>query len=375
MAKDGVDLKTIGMFSLVSLPYVIKFLWSPLMDRFIPPFLGRRRGWMVITQFALLLGICAMAFSAPANAPVLFAVLAMAVAFVSASQDIVIDAYRTDVLHEKERGVGAAVAVMGYRMAWLVSGAFALVLSDQIGWKHTYLVMAGMMSVGILAAILAKEPEQFVKPPVTLKEAVWGPFKDYFKRPSAVSLLFVIILYKLADAYATSLITAFLIQGMGFTATEVGTINKALGIASLIIGALVGGTLMVKLGLYRSLIYFGILQTVSNLSFAALAWIGKSYEILIFAVAFENLTSGMGTAAFLALIMTICNQRFSATQYALLSSLAALGRILIAPTSGFLVVSVGWPLFFIIATCTGIPGLVLLWKLRKTISALKHAGD
>ena len=375
MAKDGVDLRTIGMFSLVGLPYVIKFLWSPLMDRFIPPFLGRRRGWMVITQLALLLGICAMAFSNPAKAPVMLAVIALAVAFVSASQDIVIDAYRTDVLHEKERGVGAAVAVMGYRIAWLVSGAFALVLSDQIGWRHTYVVMAGMMSVGVLAAILAKEPEHLVKPPVNLKEAVWGPFKDYFTRPSAISLLFVIILYKLADAYATSLITAFLIAGMGFTATEVGTINKALGIGSLIVGALVGGTLMVKLGLYRSLLYFGILQTASNLSFAALAWIGKSYGMLIFSVAFENLTSGMGTAAFLALIMTICNQRFSATQYALLSSLAALGRILIAPTSGFLVMSVGWPLFFIIATCTGIPGLVLLWKLRETISSLKHGGD
>jgi PAT family beta-lactamase induction signal transducer AmpG len=183
------------------------------------------------------------------------------------------------------------------------------------------------------------------------------------------------MLYKLADAYATSLITAFLIKGIGFTATEVGAINKGLGMASLIFGAIFGGTLMVKLGLYRSLLYFGILQTVSNLSFSGLALIGKSYEMLIFAVAFESLTSGMGTAAFVALIMTICNQRFSATQYAMLSSLAALGRILIAPTSGYLVMSVGWPAFFLIATLSGIPGLIILWRLKDTISALKHEGD
>jgi PAT family beta-lactamase induction signal transducer AmpG len=375
MAVDGVDLRTIGIFSLVGLPYIIKFLWSPLMDRFVPPFLGRRRGWMILTQLTLILGICAMAFSAPSQAPVLLAVLALVVAFSSASQDIVIDAYRTDVLHEKERGVGAAVSVMGYRIALIVSGAFALVLSDQIGWRNTYLFMAGVMGIGLVAAVIAREPDQSVVPPRSLKEAVWGPLKDYFTRSSAVSLLVLIMLYKLADAYATSLITAFLIKGIGFTATEVGAINKGLGMASLIFGAIFGGTLMVKLGLFRSLLYFGILQTVSNLSFSGLALIGKSYEMLIFAVAFESLTSGMGTAAFVALIMTICNQRFSATQYAMLSSLAALGRILIAPTSGYLVMSVGWPAFFFIATLSGIPGLIILWRLKDTISALKHEGD
>jgi PAT family beta-lactamase induction signal transducer AmpG len=240
MAIDGVDLRTIGTFSLVGLPYIIKFLWSPLMDRFVPPFLGRRRGWIILTQLALILGISAMAFSAPSQAPVLLAVLALAVAFSSASQDIVIDAYRTDVLREKERGVGAAVSVMGYRIALIVSGAFALMISDQIGWRNTYLCMAGVMGIGLVATIIAQEPDQSIVPPRSLKEAVWGPFKDYFTRPSAVSLLVLIILYKLADAYATSLITAFLIKGIGFTATEVGAINKGLGMASLIFGAILG---------------------------------------------------------------------------------------------------------------------------------------
>jgi PAT family beta-lactamase induction signal transducer AmpG len=371
MAVAGVDLRTIGIFSLVGLPYVIKFFWSPFMDRYVPPRLGRRRGWILITQVTLMLGITAMAFSSPRDFPGMLAILALFVAFGSASQDIVIDAYRTDILKERERGAGAAVFVMGYRIATLISGALALILSDHIGWRNTYLLMAAVMFIGIISNLAGPEPEERVAPPVSLQEAVAGPLRDYFSRNAAVPLLFLIVLYKLGDAYAGVLTTAFLIKGVGFSASDVGTINKGFGFVSLIAGAMVGGSLMVRLGLFRSLLSFGILQALSNLSFMLLAWIGKSYGMLVFAVAFENFSGGMGTAAFVSLLMAMCNHRYTATQYALLSSLAALGRIFIGPTSGFLVESVGWASFFFITALTALPGLGLLWWLRHEVTILK----
>ncbi len=371
MAVDGVDIKTIGIFALVGLPYTIKFLWSPVMDRFVLPFLGRRRGWIVLTQICLAIGISLIAFSSPKQEPYLLGILALIVAFASASQDIVIDAYRTDILREKERGAGASVFVMGYRIAMLVSGAIALILSDYIGWRNTYLSMAVLMGIGIISALIGPEPEQKTIPPKNLQDAVWGPLKDYFSRNSAIPLLFLIILYKLGDAYAGTLTTAFLIKGIGFSPADVGTINKGLGLVSLIIGALYGGALMARLGIFKSLLFFGILQAISNLSFVVLALVGKSYFILICAVAFENFSGGMGTSAFIALLMTICNQRYSATQYALLSSLAALGRIFIAPSSGFIVQSTGWPMFFFITALAAIPGLLLLVKMKEVIINLK----
>ena len=371
MTVSGVDLRTIGIFALVGMPYTLKFLWSPLMDRFVPPWLGRRRGWIVMTQILLVVGISVMAFNSPREGPILLAVLALLVAFASASQDIVIDAYRTDVLEESERGVGAAVSVMGYRIAWLVSGALALILSDHIGWHNTYLLMAAVMGVGILSALAGPEPDGKIVPPKSMKEAIAGPMKDYFSRDSALLLLLLIVLYKLGDAYAGALTTAFLIRGVGFSASEVGTINKGLGFISVIIGAIFGGTLMVKLKLFRSLLVFGILQAISNLSFMVLAWTGKSYGMLVFAVAFENLSSGMGTAAFVSLLMAMCNHRYTATQYALLSSLAALGRIFVSPTSGFLVESIGWASFFFVTFLAAFPGLALLCLLRDQISRLK----
>lgn len=370
MAVAGVDLQTIGIFSLVGIPYAIKFLWSPLLDRYIPPWLGRRRGWILITQLILILGISAMAFSSPQEFPWMLAILALFVAFTSASQDIVIDAYRTDVLKEKERGAGAAVFVMGYRVATLVSGALALILSDHIGWQNTYLLMAAIVVIGIISTLIGPEPEETVAPPLSLQEAASGPLKEYFSRNAAILLLFLIVLYKLGDAYAGVLTTAFLIKGIGFSASDVGTINKGFGFVSVIAGAMVGGSLMVRLGLFRSLLGFGILQAVSNLSFMLLALMGKSYEMLVFAVGFENFSGGMGTAAFVSLLMAMCNHRYTATQYALLSSLAALGRIFIGPTSGFLVESVGWSSFFFITALTALPGLGLLWWLRQEVKDL-----
>ena len=365
MTVVGVDLRTIGVFSLVGLPYTLKFLWSPLMDRYVPPWLGRRRGWMISTQVVLFFAIFAMAFGSPQHAVGTVALLALFVAFASASQDIVIDAYRTDLLREAERGAGTAVYVMGYRIAMLVSGAGALILSDRIGWRNTYLVISFVMAIGMVGTLFGPEPDIQVKPPKSLREAVWGPLKDFFSRQGAVTILFFIVLYKLGDAYAGTLTTAFLIRGAGFSPTDVGTVNKGLGLISLIVGATVGGSLMVRLGLFRSLLYFGMLQAVSNLSFMVLAWAGKSYPMMIFAVAFENLAGGMGTSAFVAFLMGLCDHRYSATQFALLSSLAVLGRVFISPTSGYVVESLGWANFFFLTALTALPGLALLWWLRR----------
>ena len=366
MAKAGIDLPTIGIFSLVGVPYTVKFLWSPFMDRFVPPRLGRRRGWIILVQLVLCVSIAGMGFSSPAHALAALGALACFVAFGSASQDIVIDAYRTDLLREEERGAGTAVSIVGWRVGALVSGALALVLSDHIGWRSTYLLMAGFMVIGMAGALVAPEPDTRVAAPGTMREAVWGPLKEFFSRPSAVMLLLVIVLYKLGDAYAGTLTSVFLIK-IGFSASDVGKINKGLGLLSLLTGAALGGSLMVRLGLFRSLLFFGILQLVSNLSFTALAWIGKSYGAMAFAVSFENLCGGMGTAAFVAFLMSLCNRRYTATQYALLSSLAALGRVFMAPTSGYLVEWVGWATFFLLTAVTAVPGLLLLCLLRSRI--------
>ncbi len=368
----GVDLRTIGIFSLVGLPYIIKFVWAPLMDRFVPTWLGRRRGWILPIQFGLLVGIGLMGFIHPAYAPLMLGALAFLVAFTSASQDIVIDAYRTDVLYEKERGIGAATFVLGYRIAMLIAGALALIMSDHIGWQNTYLIMAIIMVVGIMGTLTGPEPEGNTAAPKSLKEAVWGPLQDFMTRRFALSMVLLIILYKLGDAYAGTMTTTFLLRGAGFSATEVGTINKGMGLIATIVGAIFGGTLMVKLGLFRSLMMFGLFQMVSNLSFMALAWLGKSYGVMIFAVAFENLCGGMGTSAFVALLMALCNKKYSATQFALLSSLSAFGRVLISPSSGYVINITGWAMFFFITTLTAFPGLWLLWKLRDEVDSLKQ---
>jgi len=372
LTVTGIDLKTIGIFSLIGLPYTIKFLWSPFMDRFVPPWLGRRRGWVFLTQVALLICIVLMALASPEKAPFMLAVVALTVAFMSASQDIVIDAYRTDVLPDVERGMGAAVFVFGYRIAMIVAGAVALILSEIVGWHTTYLIMASIMVIGMSGSFIGEEPHKKVAPPKSMQEAAWGPLKDFLSRKSSILMLLLIILYKLGDAYAGALTTTFLIRGVNFSPTDVGTINKGMGLVATIVGALFGGALMVRLGLFKSLLVFGFLQMVSNLSFMVLAWTGKNYAMLIVSVAFENLSGGMGTAAFVAFLMALCNPRFSATQFALLSSLSALGRVLVSPTSGYAVEMIGWAHFFLFSTFTALPGLWLVWYLRDEILAMQN---
>lgn len=373
LTVSGVDIKTIAWFSWIGVPYLLKFLWSPLMDRFVPPWLGRRRGWIVMTQAALVAGMLGMAATSPDDSLLLLGLFAVWVAFISASQDIVIDAYRTDILTVPERGVGAAVGVLGYRVAMLVSGGLALILADQIGWRPTYIAMAALMLIGVCSALWAPEPALPPAVPATLRAAVIEPLKDFFTRAGAVQLLGLIMLYKFGDALAGTLTTAFLIRGVGFTLTDVGVINKWLGFASLVVGALVGGTLLTRMSLYRALMWFGLLQAISNLSFMFLAWAGTSYAWLVFAVGFENLASGMGTAAFVALAMSLCNVAFSATQYALLSALASLGRVLFGPVTGELVAAFGWANFFFITFVAALPGLWLLWLLRGQLALTPQA--
>ena len=375
LTVEDVDIKTIGLFSLVGLPYTLKFLWSPLMDRFIVPIFGRRRGWIALSQLALIGLILGMSVTSPQNGLWFLALLAFCLTFVSASQDVAIDAYRTEVLRERERGMGAAVSVTGYRVAMLVSGALALILSEYLGWRATYMLMALIMSIGVVAVWLGPEPEDPGTPPASMKDAVEGPFKEFFSRTGVWSLLALIVLYKLGDAFAGSLTTTFLIRGVNFSVGEVGAINKGMGLASTIIGALFGGILMARLRLFKALLIFGILQAVSNLSFMVLALVGKSYPLMIFTIAFENLAGGMGTAAFVAFLMILCNHSYTATQFALLSALASLGRVFVGPLSGVLVDGMGWTVFFFTTFLFALPGLVLLWVMREVVKGTEAANE
>lgn len=368
MTVENIDLKTIGFFSLVGQAYVFKFLWSPMMDRYTPPFLGRRRGWLLTTQILLLFSIAAMGFLEPTSQLRWMAALAVVIAFCSASQDIVFDAWKTDILSPEERGTGAAISVLGYRLAMLVSGGLALWLADQwLGWQAMYWLMAALMIPCIIATLFAPEPSDVIPAPKTLEQAVAEPLRDFFGRNNAWLILLLIVLYKLGDAFAMSLTTTFLIRGVGFDAGEVGVVNKTLGLFATIIGALYGGVLMQRLTLFRALLIFGILQGASNAGYWLLSITDKSMLTMGTAVFFENLCGGMGTAAFVALLMTLCNKSFSATQFALLSALSAVGRVYVGPIAGWFVEAHGWPTFYLFSVFAAIPGILLLLVCRQTL--------
>lgn len=377
---EGVSLVALGMITLVQQPYTYKFFWAPFMDRYAPPFLGRRRGWILITQLALVGGIAWMAMYSPGQHITTMALIAVFVAFASASQDIVADAYRTDmVTNPRERGLFSAFFVVGYRIALLVAGAFALLLAagtswlPAIGWQNTYLVMAGLMGIGIVATFWAKEPDS-APAPKNLQEAVFAPFLEFVRRPGALILLVLVILYKVGDAFALSLTTPFLIRGMGFSVEDVAYANKVMALIATLVGVILGGVLMLRWGLFKSLLVFGILQAISNLAYMALAAAGKDYFVLYAAVGFDQLAGGMGTASFVALQMALCNPRFTAFQYALISALAALGRVYVGPAAGYMTdpryLGMDWSTFFFCTFLAAIPGLLLLWWKRSTVLAL-----
>ncbi len=479
LSVEGVDVATIGFLSLVGLPYTFKFLWAPLMDRFELPWLGRRRGWLVLTQLALAGALMWMAAVSPTGATRSFALLAVLVAFISASQDVVIDAYRTDLLPVSERGLGSSLTVLGYRLAMILSGGVALIWVDPMQgggwtWPQVYRFMAGLMVaaavlsavalprlahavapasvarrdlLGFLAVLVAVAVGVFLSdrfgPPIarallgawlatsdmppalqgkwidlaalmlgiafTLPLAAWaaraarfetllGGLRSYFSQRGAAAFLAFIVLYKLGDAFAGSLMTPFLLQAMQYSTAEVGVVNKVIGLWLTIGGALLGGALMLRLGLWRALMIFGVLQMVSNLGFWWLAVNGRGvlrgltipafdwgfvklmHETpvdggLLLVIAGENLSSGMGTAAFVAFLMSLCNQRFTATQFALLSAFASVGRVWVGPLAGVLAESIGWPVFFIVSTLAALPALVMLWWMRAAVRALEYDPD
>jgi len=462
LTVDGVDLATIGFLGLVGVPYTFKFLWAPLMDRFEPPLLGRRRGWLVTTQL-LLAGVLAwMAELSPTAQPLTFALAALLTAFLSASQDVVVDAYRTDILEARERGLGGSLSVFGYRLAMILSGGVAFIWADQWGsWQRVYLAMSGIMLGAAALSLLLLPPVRAVaRPPASapLQELLgflamlagvvagalaargllialgldphsankwvqllfvlggiagalplgWWAAKrarfetlnnsmaSFFGQPGAWALLALIVLYKLGDAFAGSLTTPFLIKGLGFSQAEVGIVNKVIGLWLTIVGALLAGAAMLRLRLDQALLGFGVLQLISNLGFWLLAVSGrgawgsfvlqpfdlglvsldKAADIdwmLLSAIAFENLSGGMGTAAFVALLMSLCNHRYTATHYALLSAFAAVGRIYVSPISGVLSESVGWPTFFLFSVVAAVPGVIMVWLMRHQLRRLAGA--
>ena len=381
LTVESVDLSTIGLFSLVTLPYSLKFLWAPFIDRYVPPFLGRRRGWLMITQTALLLAIGTMALHDPADALQLLAFNAVLIAFFSASQDVVFDAYRIDVLDEREMGAGAALGVLGYRVALIVTGSVAFVLADHMPWSVVYALLSLLMLVGIIATVRAPDPI-VDSPPRSIRDAIVEPFLEFYNRTGArlgLLILLFVIFYQLPDRFAQNMATPFLLQ-VGFSQTEIGTIQGGIGMVATIAGVLAGGALVAGLGLNRSGWIVAALQILSNLVYYWIALAGADQLILVLAVIIENISGGMVTAVFVALLMSLCSRRFSATQFALLSSLMAAARDVIVAPAGLLADAVGWPVFFLLSLAMAVPALVLLpvllpWGGEAPRGAAVHTGE
>jgi len=371
-----VDIKTIGLFALVGLSYNLKFLWAPLMDNlkipFLTDYLGRRRSWILLTQIFLILSLIFLGYSNPSVDPKLTALAAVLVAFFSASQDIVIDAFRVESLEKKLYGAGAAMYVNGYRIGMLSAGAGALYLASFYEWHVVYIIMSLQILIGIFTILLSKEPEQSSlinmqekkKPLQWFKYSVINPFLDFIKRGNWIIILFFVVLYKFGDALVSAMSMPFY-DDMGFSKIQIANISKIFGLVAIFLGAFVGGVLVKQLGIFKSLLIGGILQMLSNLFYAIQAYLGNDIGFLIVTIGFMNIASGMGTAAFVAYLSSLCNIRYTATQYALLSSLDSLGRTLLSAPSGYIVAAIGWIYFFIFTSIAAIPGIYLLIILKK----------
>ncbi|KKO73221.1 AmpG family muropeptide MFS transporter [Kerstersia gyiorum] len=373
----GVSLQEIGLLTLAGAAYTLKFLWSPLVDRYAPPGLGRRRGWIFLTQWLLALALVGMGLLSPRESLGTLALLAVMVAFFSATQDIAFDAYRADLLQPYERGAGVALSVLGYRLAKVVSGGLAVVAAEKwLGWNNVYILMGVCMAALSAVTLFAVEPQRDVQAPVSLRAAVMEPFREFFGRNGAWEMVLFIIIYKLGDAFASALSNTFLIRHGQFNAETVGWVNNVLGIAATVVGAVLGGALLARLRLFRALLLFGALQGASNLGYALIAWYPGELALMVPVVAFENVCSGLGTAAFVALLLAVCDARYSATQFALLSALAAIGRTYIAgPLTPPLVGWLGWPGFFLLSVAVAVPGLWLLWRRKTEIEHLDTRQD
>lgn len=365
----GLSLKAIGWVTLIGQAYVFKFLWAPLLDRVPLPFLGRRRGWIMLMQLLCGGALLAMSTYTPQGGATTIAFFAVLLAFASATQDIAYDAHRTDLLPPTERGWGTAFSQGGYRLAMLVSGALALILADRVGWAWTYRVMGALMLAATPVTMFSPDaPDE--RPTRSFAEAVVEPFADFFRRYGALALawLALMVLYKLCDAFALSLSTTFLLRVPQFTLTQVGTVSKTFGLIAGLLGALAGGWVVTRLRLYHALLALGVAQALVNLGYIWLVHSGPDVSVMATVVSAEYFFSGLGSTAFVVLVTALCNVRFSATQYALLSALSAVGRVFLGPLAAWLVPRVGWSSFFVITALSAIPGLLLVVLMRGAIA-------
>jgi PAT family beta-lactamase induction signal transducer AmpG len=370
LASEGVNLKAIGFYSLVGLPYIFKFLWAPLLDRYLPPLLGRRRGWIVIFQACLAVAIGVMGFSSPTEAPYFLAAIALLVVFLSSSQDIVIDAYRVDTIPASERGIAAAAAAFGYRTASILASTVLVLIAAHTSWHLAFLVIAVIMAATMLSTFWAPEPLTPGLPPKTLADAVWHPLRNLISQKGAWGFLLLVLLYKAGDAFALSLYSAFMIKGVGFSLDELSIAGKANMTISTITGVTLGGWIYMRWGMFRSLLVFGIGQSLTNLLYSVLALSGKKLWLMALATTLDTGVGGMGQAAFVGFLMSLCNSSFSATQYALLSAMASIPRVTTGAIAGTLVSVIGWPKFFVVTCLTAVPGLILLVILRRPLQEL-----
>jgi len=386
LATQGVSLTAIGLFALVGLPYSLKFVWSPAMDGLRLPWLsrrlGQRRGWALLTQAGLVGAMLFLGFTDPEESIMLTAVAALLIAFFSASQDIVVDAYRVEILKDHEQAAGAAAIQVGYRLGMLVAGAGALFIADSLGWLAAFAVMAALVSVGVATILASPEPahpENFVAPghagaPASERLVAWlrahvvEPFADFARRRGWLTILLFILLYKFGDAVAGVMANPFYID-MGFSLSEIASVSKIFGLIATLSGVAVAGVVCARYGLFKGLLACGILQMVSNLMFAVQASVGHDIGLLMVTIGIENFSGGMGSAALVAYLSSLCNIAFTATQYALFSSLAAWGRTLLSSAGGWMAESLDWVVFFIVTTGLAAPGLVLLVWLARTYRA------
>ena len=387
LTEAGVSLTAIGLFALVGTPYNMKYLWAPFVDRLSIPLLtrifGRRRSWMLIIQSGLMASIIALGLSKPQTVPELTALLALAVAFFSASQDIVIDAYRIEILDEDQQGAGAAMTQAGYRFGLLASGAGALYLASDIDWSLVYAIMAGLVLIGFIAALCAPVPKadelleaQPRQADSWLRSAVVAPFVEFFQRnnpQTAVIILVFILLYKFGDAFAGVMANPFYIR-VGFSKIEIANVSKIFGVFATLLGVFTGGLVVKRFGILRSLLYCGILQMLSNLMFAVQAAVGPKVGILILTIGIENLSGGMGSAAFVAYLSVLCHTAYTGTQFALFTSFMAFGRTWLSAMSGWVADHTDWMTFFIISTFVALPGLLMLLAMIKRLPMSLQAG-
>ncbi|MBX9769694.1 MAG: AmpG family muropeptide MFS transporter [Bdellovibrionales bacterium] len=382
LKEDGLSLGAIGLFSLVGLPYTIKFLWAPLLDRYELSSWGRRRSWIVLAQGMLAASMLAMSFCQPKESLTLIAFLCLCITLFSSTQDIAIDAYRREILQESEIGLGSSLGIAGYRVGMLLTGAGALRLADQTDWTTVYRTAGLIQLTFILFTWFAlKEPK--ILPPRSLKDAVIEPLRDFFSKPGALSVIIFILLYKVGDQMATHMTMPFYLS-VGYSKTMIGDIVKSFGLFSTIAGGILGGIVLLRINLKKALWMFGILQAVSTACFVLLATtepnstllglhasqlpIPEGMEpttwLLIFIIAFENLSAGLGGAAFTTLMSIVTNKKYTATQFALLTSLMGVPRVFLASPTGFLVQAIGWVQFFIFCALIAIPGIVLIFKSK-----------